>query len=430
MWLMGLPVIYYVRDGLGLATGSPIFTVILNLGPLGLCLLFLDYRYFNSPNKVAYSLGLVFLFISFIYFFLRDPYTGVVAAYEYFNFSVIFFLYFSVLFLTQKGINRNFVWFSLIIAVLGSILLLWYIYNDPLFAIGQRASIKFSEKEDAFGNPHIYAKVAYFGLILSLLSIKYKNIVKIGVIIPFVLIVVFLIVLFFTQTMLAFLATFLFFGLYLFYNFNFIKAYSFTLGMLKKWYVLVILVFGIVKGVMFLNENADALKPATNYIENRIDKIVNTVFSAEDNKNRKSRNVDESASMRVHLILATVEIFEENFTEGKFHFILFGNGYKHLYLDVPHLEVFDSFGFFMFVFYTVFFIYMIKITLKEMKKPKSITTEFIAYGFIYFFVYNFTGGLIIDYTRWGYYALVCRFFHENSPIIKSKILNFKEDLAH
>ena len=47
--------------------------------------------------------------------------------------------------------------------------------------------------------------------------------------------------------------------------------------------------------------------------------------------------------------------------------------------------------------------------LREMKNPQSFATEYIAYAYLYFMLYTFSGGFIIDYIRWGFFAFVCRF---------------------
>ena len=57
---------------------------------------------------------------------------------------------------------------------------------------------------------------------------------------------------------------------------------------------------------------------------------------------------------------------------------------------------------------------MIKYCLREMKNPSSIIAEFTAYGFVYFFVFTFTNGLIMDYTRFTFFIMVCRFMPEIS----------------
>jgi MFS family permease len=409
MFLAGFPLIYYIRDGLGVAPKSAIFTVILGLGPLATTLLFKNFKSFESPNKIGYFLTLWFLILTFLYLIFRDPHTGVKASYEYFSYTIIFFIYFALIFIDNESLNRCFLPTAIILAFIGAIALMIYIYRDPTYLIGQRASIKFGEGEDAGGNPHIFGKGAFYGLILSVLALKYNKKVKFGLLIPMAMMFIFLAVLFLTQTVAGILSAFLFFGFYFMFNFRIKSAYTTLLSLLKKWYVIVVIIAAIVKGGLAYKENSNLLLPATSYIQNRLDRIINSFFTPADKVSKNKKSIDESASNRVQLLGDVAERVDENLKEGKIRYIIFGNGYKNLYIDVPHIEVFDSFGLLMFFFYTYIFYYMIKISFKEMIKPDSPATEFIAYAFIYFIIANFTGGVIIDYTRWGFYALIVKF---------------------
>jgi hypothetical protein len=303
-------------------------------------------------------------------------------------------------------------------------ILLYSVYKDPFYVIGQRAAIKYrAEEEGNTGNPHIFSKVAFFGFILSTILLKNLSKFRVNILIPIGLLLIFVVVLFLTQTMITFLTTAIFLFLFFIFNFNLRSIYRSVLALLLKWYVLAILIFGVYKVSNYLKDNEDALKPATTYISNRIEKVAATVFGGAASKEKKEKKVDESAVMRVQLVTEVFIKMEENFEEGKIRYILFGNGYKSLYVDVPIFEALDSFGFFMFLFYLLIYSYLSMMCLKEMKNPRSIATEFIAYGFIYFMIQNLTGGLLMDFNRWGYYALVARFL---VPIGYKVSENFKE----
>ena len=409
VFIAGFPIIYYLRDGLMLAPNNTVFTIALSMGPLLISFLIKNFRYFNFPNGNLYLLLTVFLILCFSYLILRDPYTSLNFKYEIFSFILIFFILISSLYVSINSLERGFLIFGFIICTIGSILLLIYVYNDPYFIFGQRASIKFSDEENASGNPHIYSKTAFFGLIFSLLVLKYKT-NKIGIIIPIVAFLLFCVVLFMTQTLAEIISSFIFLSLFIYFNLNVNKAKSLIRTIFSKWYLLLFFLFSIVKSCMLINENEKVIKPTFDFVTNRIEKLTNSIFTSEEKSfGSKSNEGDESSNMRISMMKNSIELMEENFNENKFHFILFGNGYKNSYIDVPHMEVLDSFGIFMFLLYTYLFYLMIKHSIREMKNPKSSVNEFIAYGFIFYFVLNFSGGLIIDYTRIGYYIIICRF---------------------
>jgi hypothetical protein len=50
-----------------------------------------------------------------------------------------------------------------------------------------------------------------------------------------------------------------------------------------------------------------------------------------------------------------------------------------------------------------------RLAFRSMRNPQSFIQEFFAYAFVYYFLHNFTGGFIIDYSRLIFYILIARF---------------------
>lgn len=408
MFCCGLPVIYFFRDGLKLAPNSAAFTIAGVLGPLALSLLFKDFRKFYAPNPINYLLCILFTLIMLGYLIFRDPYTGLQPAYDYFAISFIFFYFLVMVQISIEDLNKNFLPIAFFLCVLGALSLMYSVYKDPLYVLGQRASIKYREGDEGnTGNPHVFSKVAFFGVILSFLLLKYNQKYKVNILIPLTGLLMFLVTLILTQTMITFITTAIFFALFFRYNLTLRSASASFLSIFKKWYILLILAVGIYKGVVFITTHDDMIKPFTIYMSNRFDKILGTItMVGSDDKNIK---IDQSANMRVHQVTLVFERMAKNFNTGKIRYIIFGNGYKTAYVDVPLIEALDSFGVIGFIIFCYMYFYMIKVCMLEMRAPKSIATEFIAYGFIYFIVQNLTGGLIMDFNRWGYFVIVARF---------------------
>lgn len=139
MFITGLPLIYYIRDGVGLAQNSSAFTAAMAVGPFGIAFLFKNLKSFENPNRVAFSLLLIFLIITFTYFLLRDRYSAVNGNFEIITYAVIFLVLVSVLFMTKESINRGFLPLAIFLSIIGAALLIYAVINDPLFAIGKRA---------------------------------------------------------------------------------------------------------------------------------------------------------------------------------------------------------------------------------------------------------------------------------------------------
>lgn len=408
MFIAGLPFIYFLRDGIKIAPGNTFFAVFLLFLPLAFSLLFKDLKSFEMPNKVGMTLLTTFILISFSYFLLRDRYTAVNGTRELLNFVLIFTIYFGSLFMTRDSLNKTFFYVLIFLSILGAVSLIYFTFTNPLYQFGQRASISFDENGATGGNPHINSRGAFYGLIACVLVLKYQKIFRIGFLIPFLTILLMVAVLFLTQTMLAFISTFIFLSLFFYYNYSLREIGSTIKFVFSKWYVWVALTVGIAKGVSSLDKETDFITPVSQLITMRVNSIFKSL-TTDEKKNAKKPAGDNSANTRLELLGNVYKRFEKNIENGKVRFVVFGNGYQSLYVDVPHMEVLDSYGIFIFVFYTVMFFYLVRIAILEIKNPESIGTEFLAYAFIYYFMANFVAGVVIDYTRLGMYILLVRF---------------------
>jgi hypothetical protein len=407
-FIAGLPFIYFLRDGIKIAPGNTFFAIFLLFLPLAFSLAFKNLRSFEMPNKVGMTLLTTFILISFSYFLLRDRYTAVNGTRELLNFVLIFTIYFGALFMDRASLNKTFFYIIIVLSILGALSLIYFTFTNPLYQLGQRASISFDEKGASGGNPHINSRGAFYGLIASVLVLKYQKVFRIGFLIPFITILLMVAVLFLTQTMLTFLATFIFLGLFFYFNYSLREIGSTIKFLFSKWYVWLALTVGIAKGVSSLDKETDFITPITELITIRVNGIIKSLTSDEKKKSKKAVG-DDSANTRIEMLGNVFKRFEKNIEKGKVRYVVFGNGYQSLYVDVPHMEVLDSYGIFIFVFYTVMFFYLVRIAFLEIKNPESMGTEFIAYAFIYYFMANFVAGVVIDYTRLGMYILLVRF---------------------
>ena len=403
--------IYFLRDSVGLAPNSAIFTIVALLLPFALSLPFKDFKYFDKPNIIAYILLGIFVFLGFVFFILRDPYTAVNRNYEYSNLSVIFLMYFTIPFLREKEIGANFIKIGMILSFFGAATLLYAIIKDPFYVIGQRAAIRFGEGGEAAGsNPHIFGKAGFFGFVFSLIALKYHEKIKWGILIPLIFLFLSLVQIIVTQTMVAILSLLLVLFLFTITNFSYKTFGTNILSLFRKWYILLGLLLCVFKGVKAYNENPDFIDPFVSVFTVRANKVINAVVGGEDKKSNKAY-VDESASGRIAVLALMVDNYDEDIQNGKLRYLIFGHGYKNIYVDVPHIEVFDSFGILVFIFYTYMFFYLARMAYRTMRNPQSFVHEYFAYAFMYYFLHNFTGGYIIDYSRLIFYFLIAKFIN-------------------
>lgn len=406
MFLAGVPFVYYLRDGLGLAPGNSLFAMVLIFSPLLFSFSFKDYKFIQVPNRLLYTALSWMLILFLAYCLLRDP---IVRSYNLKN-ELLVYIMFSIvaiclLFMKQSAIDRPFVIMVLVLSFIGSAVLIIYILQNPFYVIGQRAT--FGYGDDTLGNPHVSSKGAFFGIVASVLALKHYKSVRLGFIIPLVIGLSCIVVLLLTQTMLAFLATFLFFVAFLIFNGSLNNLYLVLKTLFTKWYLLLILVAGTITVGIQINKNKDLIDPAIHYIEVRVKNLKESFLLPQDKKSEDKG--DASAATRIFHFSEVFERLEENINTGYYHKVLFGNGYKFMYIDIPHLETLDSFGIVGFSIYTIVFMYIIILCIKEVRNPRSVGTEFLAYIIIYYIVANFTAGQLIDHYRISTYYIIARF---------------------
>ncbi|MER0441290.1 hypothetical protein [Emticicia sp. W12TSBA100-4] len=415
MFLFSGPLIYYLRDAVGLAKGSSIFTVAMMMGPMILCFPFVNLKKVYTPDKIAYKLSAYFILLGLIYLMAYAPNRGwfTNTYYELGVMIVIAYLYFFLSTVSINDLNKYFVELAIVITSVGGVLFLIYLLRNPYFVIGQRASITFGNSEaEGFGNPHIYAKASYLGIVASILYLsKPKSLVL--QIMNFGCIFIHIIILGLTLSMTTNATFVLFLCLYSYFNLTLGKVYVKLKKILLSpvfWIFLTVFIF---KANEYYQKNAGPITNIALTISRRVDVLGETFFpflyKSKDSRGIYKQRVDGSASARIDNYTTLTTTFTKNLSEGKILPILFGNGYHKLYVDVPILEALHSFGIVGFLLFMTFFTYMGWQVLREMKNPHSLATEYIAYAYLYFFLYTFSGGLIIDYIRWGFFAFVCRF---------------------
>jgi hypothetical protein len=405
------PINYALRDGVGLAPGSTIFSTLLMFGGLFLFLPYRNFRLLYSQNTPLTALAIVFLSIATIYIFIyHNPLTtSNLLIYDGITILIVFYTFFYLYTVKNKDLGMNFLKMSLFLSVIGCIGLLIYMALNPAYLLGARAGISFGNtEEENTGNPHIFAKGAYIGIVAALIYIKHekhrfqKNFIYFYMLIFFTVLVL-------SQAMSAILATAVLIPMFIWYNNTLLGLLKKAGALLSKWYVWIIIIAGLYKGIDFFNKNAEVIQAGYTMIELRVGNLLSTFFTSDD-KSKPDKNLEDvSASIRVENFYQVVDSFIENIEQGKYLKIIFGNGHKSIYVDIPILEVLQSYGLIGFVIFSYFFFLMFRYCLREMKRPTSIISEFAAYGFIYFFIFTFTNGLIIDYTRWTFFALVCRY---------------------
>jgi O-antigen ligase len=405
------PINYAIRDGFGLAPNSTAFSTLFMLGSIFLVLPFRNFKklYFNDTPLIPLGISFLVFVIIYMTIYPEDRYLSLsIYIYDSFVIGIVLYFYFYLSTVAESSLRLNFLRISMVISLLGALCLIYFTLGNPNYSYGQRLAISFGNETemDSMGNPHIFGRGAFFGIVSSLLYLKYSKSVFLKKIV-YGFLFIFIAVLILSQAMSSVLAGFFCLIFFVYFNITYQSVIKLSKSLLTKWYIWIVIIALSIKGFDFVRKNREILELGYLVIENRVVKITNTLIG---NDSAKSEGImDASASGRVFTFNYVTNQFAENFEDGNYLKILFGNGYYAFYVDIPIVEVFNSYGLIGLLLFGMFFYLMAKYSLKELKNPSSIISEFAGYGFIYFFIFTFTNGLIIDYNRWTFFALVCRF---------------------
>lgn len=410
-FFFGAPIIYFLRDGLKLAPNSTAFTAALTIGSLLIAFPF-NFKKLYQTNTFGYLLCIGYAILAIFYLAFYAPNRGwftnttVEAVYQ----IVILLSMFIFAGTSINALKDNFLQFSLIICLIGGLSLIYYIARNPLYVIGMRASISFSGDDavSSMGNPHIYAKSAYAGVVAGMILLKTETrplwrLFYLGSVAIMLLVVAL------CQAMAIILVTGIFFFIYNIANFkahNIYKALKWIFG----WQG--ILLFLLVSyGIYYLWENTrfdEYFINVSTIITERLERIVTSLFDTETASTVRLAG-DESASTRVTNITDLFKNINERIEDGEWFSVIFGNGYHHKYIDSPIFQTLNDLGIMGFVIFTVLHIVLLLWVWKEAFNPTCNFTLFVAYTFLVTVIQNFTMGMPYDYPRWTVMIFVARF---------------------
>ena len=426
--LFGGPIIYFMRDGLGLAPGSSAFTAVFTVLPILLITPLSNFDRLFAPNKNMYYLCFFYLGIAVLYLFAyvgHPEYTNVV--YEMVNFTLIFLLFLFLLTISEASFEEKFLKATLIIAGLGSFLLVLYSVKNG-YSFGSRASISFAtgtRKEDAAaGNPHIYARAAYALFFCGLMLMKSKGLWRLlgmgGAVLGFVVIAM-------TQTFAAILSLLIAGIIYLLAKYSvkrvLLSIFNFFFG-LKG--LISMLTIGAV-GFYLVNYTSLSrfYNLLTNVILKRTTGMINLLLKNPDLLKKaaalsKTPVVDASASTRVETISKMFKNFSISLDNNPLP-VFFGYGYQTDWVDSPVMQAWLDMGIIPFLLYLSIVVITLRLAFKTIKYNASPARQFVAYFIILISVHSFTFGMPYGTYLWFYFALSARFLKPISP--RSQLLN-------
>ncbi|MFD1143391.1 hypothetical protein ACFQ4C_19840 [Larkinella insperata] len=421
--LNGYPLIFFFKESLRLAPGSTAFTAaFLGLGYL-LMIPTTIFRKLYRCNPFLLKFGVVFLIFSIISMYVYpatffDTYTQDMLYYLY------IFVFLFLLINIPNDIIEVFIPITVAFAVVSNLALVYALLTDPTWTIGSRAAIQYGEGEYRTGNPHVFARNALICVVacgiwvtqpktnfLARIFALFSGVFSMGILVL-------------TQVRSSILALGIIIFLFLFFNVRPAQIKS-LLRQLVRPASLVILGLVFIGISYFIRRNYDLYAVLYGYAVAFIERNMENVYAvfglkASDNF---SASLDASASNR-----ATSFLYLRILLEGHLNVILYGQGYKSVYLDVPLLEALVNHGFVGFVIFACLILSMLVYSLKAMRDNPDPLSTFLAYFYIYMFVQMFTVGRPYEMAHWQPLCMMIRFIGIDH-LFPARLLNRPPKLA-
>ncbi|GAB3182080.1 hypothetical protein [Telluribacter humicola] len=400
MLFNGFPIIFFVRDTLGIGPASSVFTAAFWMLGLVLMLPAQLFMRIYKPNAILFNLSVLFLLLAFFYYMLPGS-TGAGTVTEFGNYFFIF-AYLILIIQVPNTVKDTLIPVIFILSLLSNFSLIYSLLVDPNWTLGMRAAITFAnENAQSGGNPHAAARNAIVCIISSGVLIWQSRSLLLKTFFYFCIIFSVVIIIL-TQTKSTFLALILMLMFYIYANFSMRKIGSAIYNFFSLKTVLIAIFIFLVANY-FLSRYYDIYAIILNYSDVLFARFYNVYYTITGVQIDAEATIDASSMGRV----SSFELFFESIDNPQI--MLFGLGYKATFLDVPVLEALINHGLLGFLFFDGFLFFLLVYTHKEVLRKTNIIALFVAYLYIYTIPQMVTGGRPYDITYWFSFILMVRF---------------------
>ncbi|MBD2704539.1 hypothetical protein IC229_28115 [Spirosoma sp. BT702] len=406
MLLDGYPIIFFFRDTLHLAPNSTAFTAAGFAGGLVLMVPFTFLQRLYRPNVMMLTLLIGFLAMSIFYmfFFNGNPH------FEDYNKDLIYYAYVLIfMFLLiniPNDIIRVFIPVVVFFTLVSNMALLYSLITDPTWTVGQRATISLGDNDDGSGNPHVFARNAFMGIVACGIWIMRPNTHILFRLLSFFSGSFSLAILILTQTRSSIVGLILAVICFLYFNARPAQIRSTVRSLLKPIPITIMLV-GVVSIIVFFQRNYDTYAVLYGYVIGFMERNMDNIYALLGMKAQGadySAVLDESAANR-----STSAGFFYIVITGHLHMLILGYGYKYFYLDIPMVESLIDQGFFGFLLFGGMNAMAMYYSYHIMRTNPNPLSVFLAYFYTLIFVLVFTGGRPYEITFLFPLAMMTRF---------------------
>ncbi|MFD2569438.1 hypothetical protein ACFSUS_02260 [Spirosoma soli] len=404
----GYPLIFFFRDAMRLAPGNTTFTALALAGGLILCVPFTVLRRLYRPNFTLFWLGLGFIVVCifYMYVYMGDlsfqpkDYQKDLIYYTY----ILIFLF--ILINVPNDIAQVFIPVVVLFTLVSNMGLVYSLITDPSWTLGQRATITLNNNDEGSGNPHVFSRNAYMSIIACAIWLFRPNTNFFFKLIALFSGVFSVAILILTQTRSATLA--FIFAVIIFFYFNVRPAQiRSTVRSLFRPGPILIMLIGVLAIVFLLKKYYGVYSIVEGYLSNFIERNMENVYAILGLKAKGTNYkavLDDSAAGRT---FSTT--FFSNVLVGHLHRLVFGFGYKYLYLDIPLLESLTNFGIVGFALFgglNGLIVYHVFGIMRANPNPLSV---FLAYFYLLLLVQLFVNGRPNEIWFWFPLGLMMRF---------------------
>ncbi len=398
IFILGQQVIFYVKERLH--RGSEFTAVCLLIGMfLMLSTGFLTKRYPVNRQLTGLLVGWIFVSLLYMYFHIRPGdrlYIDIFRENVNFIFALLFMF---VLVYTPDEMRSHFALMAVGVTLLGNLLLFYSLYTNPSYVFGMRATIFYGDGEYG-GNPHVAARNGFAGFIAAVILLSRGNLlIKLLAFVNAGLSVAAIIM---AQTRTMLLCFLVVVALFLFFNAKPRNVKAFTRSLARPVNLAFIAIVLVGTYVALFKT------PLYSMLEGYAIAFFNSFIGAMTTALGGARpgEGDASASYRV----TSFGYFREMLV-GRPQVLIFGDGYKRMYMDVPFLEAINDCGILGLVTFGGFLFVGLRESLKVMRRPTDEMSTFLAYFFIPTLVAAFSGGRPFDTSFLFAFAPLARFLN-------------------
>jgi hypothetical protein len=399
MMLNGFPIIFFVRDTLGIGPASSVFTGIFFAFALVLMIPPRLKTIAYKPNILLFQFAAIFFGILVYYFFFINA--AGKSATDIVNFAYTFGFFFLLLYV-PNDIQRPLLLVLFLMSLMNNFTLIYSLITNPSWTLGMRAAVTFAN-EDAQqgGNPHLAARNALicllsgYALLREFPNIWVKTLLAVSIVFSFCVIIL-------TQSKSCLLGTGMIVATHAFFRMNlsnFIGGVR-QLFTLRTLAVLVVILM-IVR--YLINRYYNLYSIIVSYWDVLIERFGNVLFTAFEVETSAEVSEDASAMGRV----ASFDFLKEAIYDP--NVLVVGLGYKYEFMDVPPIEMLANHGILgCFIFCALNFLFLM-FSLKDIRLNRSPLAVFAASLFMYFPALLITSGRPYDIAYWFPYVFFVRF---------------------